>query len=290
MWCSRVCVLSLLLAFGCASVEGGGQPFAEESDAAAVEVDAGLQSVGFDRSQCPRIRVRVEQGEVLNVRATADLSMEPIATLGNGRMVEVLDKVTGESIDGETAWYEIHFGNTQGFIFAPFAECTLDEIPAFDGFYLPFACGTALKVTQGNNGTLSHNGRSAYAFDFAMAMGTPVLAMAPGTVEFVKNTTKPGDPCFNGGGRECNPHINQVRLLHPDGTRTEYFHLSDVTVAEGQSVVQGETVGLSGNTGWSTGPHLHIGHMQACCQTVPLRFNDVGVPTTGQTVTSGNCR
>lgn len=49
-----------------------------------------------------------------------------------------------------------------------------------------------------------------------------------------------------------------VRIQHPDGRNTYYLHLSRIDVALGQRVKQGQVIGLTGNTGNSTGPHLHF--------------------------------
>ena len=51
---------------------------------------------------------------------------------------------------------------------------------------------------------------------------------------------------------------NWIRLLHGDGVRSSYSHLSEIHVREGWRVSAGQTIGISGNTGRSTGPHLHF--------------------------------
>jgi hypothetical protein len=117
--------------------------------------------------------------------------------------------------------------------------------------------------------------------------------MAAGVVQHIYDLTKPGDPCYDGGGPECGPYGNLVVVLHGDDTASYYKHLSEVHVAVGQAVARGETVGLSGTTGYSTGRHLHAMRQGNCgepkCQSVPLSFVEAGVPVSGQLVTSMNC-
>ena len=49
-----------------------------------------------------------------------------------------------------------------------------------------------------------------------------------------------------------------VLVKHPNGLTSLYAHLSSISVSKGQAVAQGQTLGLSGNTGYATGPHLHL--------------------------------
>ena len=88
-------------------------------------------------------------------------------------------------------------------------------------------------------------GASTYhkGLDFATAIGTPVKASCGGTV------AKAGW----GSGYGYVVYIN-----HEDGRQTRYAHLSKILVKVGQKVQQGERIALSGNTGVSTGPHLHF--------------------------------
>ena len=78
--------------------------------------------------------------------------------------------------------------------------------------------------------------------DFAMPMGTPVLAIGDGEVVVSKN----GD----GAG-------NYVTIRHGRQYMTRYMHLKKLLVKPGQKVKRGDRIALSGNTGRSTGPHLH---------------------------------
>jgi murein DD-endopeptidase MepM/ murein hydrolase activator NlpD len=80
--------------------------------------------------------------------------------------------------------------------------------------------------------------------DYALAVGTPVLAIADGTVVVAE------DLFFTG---------NAVFVDHGDGLIGMYFHLSEMKVQAGQDVKKGEPLGLSGGTGRVSGPHLHLG-------------------------------
>ncbi len=80
--------------------------------------------------------------------------------------------------------------------------------------------------------------------DMAVGSGTNVLAVADGTVLLT------GEHFFSG---------NSVYVYHGDGLVSMYFHMSEIKVSAGQAVKQGDTVGLVGSTGRSTGPHLHVG-------------------------------
>lgn len=247
-------------------------------------------------SDCPRVRVVVGSGEVLNVRPDPSTAQDPIGSLPNGAIVDVLEEVTGEAIDGNDAWFHIATDTLDGYVFSGFAECTLEQPPNVeppDGFWLPLECGMSATISQGNDGGFSHQGNAFYAFDFSLGVGTPMVAMAEGIVIHTYAETMPGDPCYDGGGPECFPYGNLVVLWHGDGSTTLYKHLSEVLVTDGELVPRGSTVGLSGSTGYSTGPHAHVARQEDCgepnCQSIPLEFVEAGVPVTGESVTSENC-
>ena len=107
-------------------------------------------------------------------------------------------------------------------------------------------------MSQGANGSFSHfTPKSRYAIDVAMPVGTPIVASRAGVVVKTENRQS---------GRGRDPAGNFVRILHNDGTMGVYLHLSQgsVQVREGQRVTEGVLLGRSGNTGNSTGPHLHF--------------------------------
>lgn len=65
---------------------------------------------------------------------------------------------------------------------------------------------------------------------------------------------------------------NFVILTHAEGYQTLYAHLNSIKVKQGASVLQGKTIGLLGSTGYSTGPHLHLGVFKHGTAVDPLRF------------------
>jgi murein DD-endopeptidase MepM/ murein hydrolase activator NlpD len=65
---------------------------------------------------------------------------------------------------------------------------------------------------------------------------------------------------------------NYVILNHADGFQSLYGHLSSATVLNGTRVTQGTLIGISGNTGYSTGPHLHFGLFRKSMPLNPLKY------------------
>jgi murein DD-endopeptidase MepM/ murein hydrolase activator NlpD len=113
------------------------------------------------------------------------------------------------------------------------------------------------RIDQGYGGSFSHNDeQNYYAVDFVAPIGTPVLAARDGIVmEIESDFDKAGLNLEKFGGR-----ANFVRILHDDGTMALYAHLQEngVVVRVGQHVRAGQQIGSSGNTGFTTGPHLHF--------------------------------
>jgi hypothetical protein len=170
-------------------------------------------------------------------------------------------------------------------------EGTPDYCKSDSEYLLPFACDVEKTCSSGNH-TSNHDGKDEYAFDFATATGTSVRAMRDGTVIGTRLVSPPGSSCYDGGGSACANYANTVEVKHSDGTVALYMHLSAITVNEGAPVAQGEEVGKSGNSGWSTGPHLHVQIQDDCgiwwCQSIPFKFEENPNISSGTSVTSQN--
>lgn len=119
-----------------------------------------------------------------------------------------------------------------------------------------FPFNGSFSLSQGENGTVSHNDpTNRMALDFTMPLGTEVKAMRSGIVIAVKQ-----DSDTNGAIGQKTNEANYVHILHEDGSIAKYVHLlkDGAKVVPGDKVKEGQTIGLSGNTGSSTGPHLHV--------------------------------
>lgn len=130
--------------------------------------------------------------------------------------------------------------------------------------------GGPFRIAQGANGRYSHfTQKGRYAVDIAMPEGTPIIAARPGTVVKTENDQT---------GRGTHPSGNFVRILHNDGTMSVYLHLmrGSVAVTEGQKVELGQYLARSGNTGNSTGPHLHFvvqRNQGLAVESIPFAFD-----------------
>ncbi|MFZ1075129.1 MAG: peptidoglycan DD-metalloendopeptidase family protein [Minisyncoccia bacterium] len=100
-----------------------------------------------------------------------------------------------------------------------------------------------------------YNGHGHDGVDISAPIGTPVQAALAGTVLATGNT----DLAHDAAGNQCYSFGKWVMLTHGNGINTMYAHLSEIDVSKGQSVATGQVIGLSGMTGYATGPHLHFG-------------------------------
>jgi len=138
-------------------------------------------------------------------------------------------------------------------------------------YLLPFQAGYAYHIDQGYNGTFSHQGQ--HALDFAMPEGTPVCAARDGRVISVTNNFSEA-----GTNSSFKDKANEFCILHDDGTLAQYAHMKKdgIKLRVGDYVRAGYPLGYSGNTGFSTGPHLHFEVFRAVdgekSETIPVKF------------------
>ena len=145
-------------------------------------------------------------------------------------------------------------------------------------YRLPYALASRFRVSQAFPDLITHGDPSSqHAVDFVMPVGTGVYAARGGVVIEVA-----GDFYDAGLDRsEDGPRANFVRILHGDGTMSLYAHLNwnSIRVVPGQRVSRGEHLADSGNTGFSTGPHLHFvvqRNHEGRLESVPIEFAGPG--------------
>ena len=142
--------------------------------------------------------------------------------------------------------------------------------PSPYAYALPYPRGQTFSVLQGFHGAFSHRGSNEFAVDFDCPVATKVLATRPGMV-VATNAQAHG----SGTTQEYLDYkrTNFVLVLHDDGTLGEYMHLAPATVQvkPGQRVERLQELALSGNTGFSSTPHLHFQVMTAAPDGVSAR-------------------
>ena len=125
--------------------------------------------------------------------------------------------------------------------------------PAASLYILPFPAGKTITLSQSYcpaNPAWGHN--NWFAYDFDTAIGDTIVAMRGGTVLFTQGQYLDGN---RAPGKE-----NFVFIQHSDGTVVHYMHLTQngPLVSPGQTVTQGQPIALSGDSGGSIGPHVHV--------------------------------
>jgi len=139
-------------------------------------------------------------------------------------------------------------------------------------YTLPYEHGTKHLVSSGYNGP-THKNELYYSIDFEMDIGTKICAARSGIVIDVKEDSNKG-----GYGKEFEGEGNYITIYHEDGSHAIYAHLKKegAIVDIGDRVKQGDVIGYSGNTGYSSGPHLHFAVMvptkNGIATTIPVKF------------------
>jgi len=123
-------------------------------------------------------------------------------------------------------------------------------------YTIPYQEGEQYPIGQAYGGKFSHfmKGKT-HAIDFTMDEGTPICAARDGIVLEVKDDSNKGGKTY-----KYQKYGNYIVIYHKDGTMANYFHLkkNGSKVKVGDKVSVGQVIALSGNTGWSSGPHLHF--------------------------------
>ncbi len=233
-----------------------------------IQPQAQVQSIEYDR--------KIEDGKVhlsiknllpapLNIVFDCDTVNQHIDTLlvANSDFVKILEAPNFLENDSASL---MPFIKIRAFIGDKNAK------PVDFEYALPFASKCQYKLIQGFNGKFSHESRkSKYALDFAMKVGEPVHAAREGIVCYYQNEFKEG-----GRDRDFTNKANRILILHEDGTIGYYNHLmfDGVVVELGEEVEQGQLIGYSGNTGYSTQPHLHF-VVRVAEESVPFRIEGI---------------
>jgi murein DD-endopeptidase MepM/ murein hydrolase activator NlpD len=219
---------------------------------------------------------------IVRLKAPAGaVQLEPAAGYSGNRMLlpsQMEVPLFGIRAIGQGATYELSYQLIPG---DPNAKPDLQA-----RYRLPFAPDQAFRIHQAFGGMFSHKDSENYhAVDFAMPIGTPVHAARAGRVMQIE------EDFFRAGlnmARDAE-RANVVRILHSDGSYAVYAHLDleSVQVGVGQYVEAGEVIARSGNTGFSTGPHLHfvVQHNSgAAIKSLPFQFwigNQMVTPSVG---------
>lgn len=143
-----------------------------------------------------------------------------------------LDDIVEDLMDDEMKEMYDVYEETKGglqFMDSPIGDTYIDKMSCVYGYRVHPISGE-IKLHTG--------------IDIAIPEGTPLYAPFDGTISKV--------------GNEPSGYGNYVEITSEDGFTVKYAHMSTVQVVQGQSVLKSDTVGLSGNTGASTGPHVHV--------------------------------
>jgi murein DD-endopeptidase MepM/ murein hydrolase activator NlpD len=186
--------------------------------------------------------IRVVFDELENLKAQNPLPIRAVVPAGESRGI------------GSFKTVDPSLGTRFRYRFHAALGSSLARTNAAPLYQMPFGGTTPRVLSQGAGGQHSHTGANKWAFDFAMFSGTPVLAARGGIVVEVVDRYRAG-----GLGARFHDKANRVTVLHTDGSLAMYAHLQRGAVAKvGDPVLTGDVVGLSGDTGRSTGPHLHF--------------------------------
>ena len=224
-----------------------------------VDLEDGVDFYAINRTQALPVTVSIElTTDNLNIVAGLDT---PIVVSGGERRPYFSLRAAS---DGPWNWHYA-FGWSRG-----------DYTAQHDDdhqYRLPFVDGEAFRINQGCNGSFSHMGNDRYAVDFGTPVGTTITAARAGTVVDAIESNRRGGP-----SERFREFDNRIVILHEDRTHAIYSHLqfNGALVEIGDVVEAGQPIGLSGNTGFSSGPHLHF----AVAKGQATEYSEITLPIT----------
>ncbi|MFZ6654838.1 M23 family metallopeptidase [Undibacterium sp. TJN19] len=229
------------------------------------------------------VKVQAIKREFSHVITASNLSLTPVtvslhltnsSNLSSNRVWPVKEVIPpGQTVEMvEVYAVDKYFGYTFDFTHQVTPGDPQAHHDAGTSYLIPFTANQSFQILQSADGPIfSHNtAATRYAVDIVMPIGTTVVAARSGAVlgivQHFEDNGKAEPAYFD--------RANYVRILHDDGSWADYFHLkqNSVKVNLGQRVEAGMAIALSGNSGYSTTPHLHF-HVQ-----VNQRGNIISLP------------
>lgn len=190
------------------------------------------------------VEVEVEFTERDNVRATPDLPRRFVVEPGKSDPVFEIAGVNESESWRLALRYRYIIGKP------------LSNYSSTTSYLPPIAPNASFQISQAFGGSFSHTDeQNKYAVDIVMPVGTPVYAARSGVV------LEAEDDFYKGGTNKAySSEANNIRILHDDGSMAVYAHLEleKAQVYPGLAVMAGQLIGYSGNTGFTSGPHLHF--------------------------------
>lgn len=186
---------------------------------------------------------------LVRLRTAAGRSNDVLGEIEQGTVAYVV----GQEVSADSLrWANIAAVLKDGSFRVGWAATSVDDTPLLNRYIpttlysAPFNERTIVTQFFGENpgvyakfGYRGHNG-----LDFGVMVGTPLVSLSDGVVEHATN-----DPTGYG---------NYLRIRHRDGAIAVYAHLNDFSVSVGEAVSERQVIGRTGNSGMSTGPHLHL--------------------------------
>lgn len=189
------------------------------------------------------VEIKISFTEAQNVQAWPSL---PLHQMLQARQRVMVSRV--EAISDKVASYSVGMTAMPGDPSAMHSDVV---------YSLPMDEASGWQIGQGFDGGFSHTDeQNLYAVDLIVREGTPILAARGGVVMQAES----GFDRAGTNKRKFAERANLVRILHDDGSMGVYAHLKEngVHVRVGQRVSVGQQIAISGNTGFTSGPHLHF--------------------------------